>query len=744
MTKKLLTGLAAALFLAVSSSAYATIALPEQDAPNYEPGIDGSQWGQQAPIGWNAEGEADLPAVGGTSIESVKFEDQPTYNGGFLFIPPDPHCAVGPNHIITVVNCTIQWYAKTGGAAQNIQPLGKQVTTITNSFFNSLNPVNALFDPKVIYDQYNGRFIVVALEQVASPNSSRVLFAVSDDNDPNGTWYFHSLNTMQVISAQNAWLDYPGLACDGSFIYLTGNYFNFAGTSGFGSRLWILNKAPFYAGGAATVVAGSPFDAATAAGMPNSTMMPAQMFGTPPAGVGTYLCLYSGLSDGTNEYFQTIRVNTPAAPTFVGDQALIGNIDNTAAALPKGIQPTSTAANATRLDTGDRRCLQALWRNGHVYAVFHTNPPVAPNSGQCTAYWLKQAITTGAGTFVDGGYIGGEDVQTAATTLYPSIAVDKLGNIAVGLGVCGPTAPAGYASEAYTTRSAGDPAGFMNPLTVFASGQAFYRRTFSSTTTARNRWGDYTGTVTDPDECIFWSYNEYAGTQGTPTTVGGVTEQGRWWTRATSYYVDDNRNGNPDGCEPVAVVLSKFEAVRDGAVGVIRWSVAEEHDHLGFNVYRETEGGARVVIHVGLLTGQTDYEIRDEDAPAGGAKYWLQEVDRSGKSHWIGSIDLSPASAGPALVALGAARPNPFAQSTSVQFSLGTARPVNVAVYDVQGRKVATLVDGIVDAGDHTATWNGRTDDGGSATSGFYFVKLQTAGQVKVVKVVLARGTASN
>jgi hypothetical protein len=32
--------------------------------------------------------------------------------------------------------------------------------------------------------------------------------------------------------------------------------------------------------------------------------------------------------------------------------------------------------------------------------------------------------------------------------------------------------------------------------------------------------------------------------------------------------------------------------VRDGVTGVISWSVAEEHDHLGFNVYRETEGGA--------------------------------------------------------------------------------------------------------------------------------------------------------
>ena len=206
MTKKLLTGLAAALFLAVSSSAYASLAIPEADAPNYRPGVDGSQWGVQAPIGWNLEIETDLPAVAGNQIESVKFEDQPTYNGGYIFIPPDPHCAVGPNHIVTVVNCTIQWYAKTGGAAQNIQALGNQTVAVTNSFFQSLNPVNALYDPKVIYDQYNGRFVVVALEQVTSPNSSRVLFAVSDDNDPNG----HLVPTTRSIPCSRFRASMPG------------------------------------------------------------------------------------------------------------------------------------------------------------------------------------------------------------------------------------------------------------------------------------------------------------------------------------------------------------------------------------------------------------------------------------------------------------------------------------------------------------------------------------------------------
>ncbi len=749
MKKRLLAGVFMAAIVSASAALAAGphpgLSLEDGYGANYQPGVDGGEWGMQPDV-FDGTEPPNLPPVQGNTIESVKFEEMPGLNGGFLFIPPDPHCAVGPNHLLTIVNCSIQWYAKTGGPPQNQQPLGKQTAAVTNAFFNSLNPINALFDPKVLWDQYANRFIVIALEQQSSPTQvSRVLLAVSDDADPNGTWYFHAFNAIITVGATTYWFDYPGFAVDQTAIYMTGNYFPFAGGAGIASRLWIMEKAGFYAGGAAVMNPGSPFNAAAASGFPNSTMMPAQMVGTPPPGVGTYLTLYSGLTTavgaGGLEFLQTIRVDNPLnpVPTFTGDQAALGDIDiDINLALPRGEQPGSINT-ATRIDTGDRRCLEAIWRNGHLYAVFHVKSPFAPNNTQCSAYWAKMAITTGAGTVVDQGIIGGEDVAPSAWTNYPSIAVDKLGNMAICVGVGNPNM---FASAAYTTRSAADVAGFTNPLTVYANGQAFYRRTFSSSTAARNRWGDYSGTVVDPDDCIFWSYHEYAGTQGTPTTVSGVTEDGRWWSRAVSYFVDDNRNGNSDGCEPVAVVLSRFEALRDGKDAIVRWTVAEEHDHLGFNLYRETDAGARIITHVGMLAGRTEYEVRDQDAPEGAAKYWLQEVDRQGRSSWIGSITVDPMSVKPMVAQLLGARPNPFQQATTIEYAIGTARDVNIAVYDIQGRRVTTLFEGAQAAGTHTVTWDGSTDNG-PASSGLYFVKLQTAGTIQNVKVMLSRSSTS-
>lgn len=728
----------ATLAAGLPSAAFADAPTCELDWFNYEPGENGGEWGMLAPPGWD-EGEPTLsPPVQSNTIESIKFEENSGLNAGFLFIPPDPHCAVGPDHLVTIVNCAIQWYPKAGGAPENQQPLGKQTAAVVNSFFNSLNPANALFDPKVLWDQYDNRFVVVALEQVGSPTTSRVLLAVSDDADPNGTWYFHAINTKTVISGQETWFDYPGIALDDDVIYLTGNMFNFPGTAGFGSRQWIVNKNPFYSGGAATLNPGSPFDAAAAIGYPNSTMMPTHMFGTAPGNVGTWLVLYSGLNDGTNEYLQMIRIDNPTGvPSFVGQQLFLGNIDTVVGAIPLGPQPGSTAQAATQIANNDRRALQAIWQDGHLYTVFHVNPPApSPDNGQCTAHWVKVQIDTNPGVLIDQGDISGNDVTPNAFTNFPSIAVDRVGNIAIGVGIGSSTF---FTSAAYTTHNIGDPAGFTSPLTVYASGLAYYKRTFSSSTTARNRWGDYTGTVIDPDGCIFWSYNEYAGTQGTTTTVGGVSENGRWWTRAVSYYVDDNGNGFSDGCEPVAVVLSRFEAVRDANDAVVRWTVAEEHDHLGFNLYRETDGGARVILHEGLLTGLAEYEFRDEDAPAGRATYWLQEVDRSGRSTWIGSIQLEAADARLGIAQILGATPNPFHQATAINYSLGTSGAVNLSVFDIQGRKVATLVDGVQDAGAYTATWNGRGDNGSMLSSGLYFVKMQTVGQIQNIKVLLSQ-----
>jgi hypothetical protein len=78
-----------------------------------------------------------------------------------------------------------------------------------------------------------------------------------------------------------------------------------------------------------------------------------------------------------------------------------------------------------------------------------------------------------------------------------------------------------------------------------------------------------------------------------------------------------------------------------------------------------------------------------------------------------------------AILRLGDARPNPFNAKTTISYDLPQASPVQIVIYDVAGRIVRTLVDGVVPAGSHHAEWDGRDDSGRPLSSGIYFYGMK-------------------
>lgn len=69
--------------------------------------------------------------------------------------------------------------------------------------------------------------------------------------------------------------------------------------------------------------------------------------------------------------------------------------------------------------------------------------------------------------------------------------------------------------------------------------------------------------------------------------------------------------------------------------------------------------------------------------------------------------------------------PNPFNPTTAIDFSLPRSGDVELKVFNVLGQRVATLVDGHREAGEHSIMWNGTDDSGAPVTSGVYFYRLQ-------------------
>ncbi len=85
-------------------------------------------------------------------------------------------------------------------------------------------------------------------------------------------------------------------------------------------------------------------------------------------------------------------------------------------------------------------------------------------------------------------------------------------------------------------------------------------------------------------------------------------------------------------------------------------------------------------------------------------------------------------------------RPNPFSISTNIRFALAESSPVGLQVYDVTGRVVKDLGPaGIVQAGDHSVSWDGTNDEGQAVSSGIYFYRIEARGFTRTRRLVLLR-----
>lgn len=84
--------------------------------------------------------------------------------------------------------------------------------------------------------------------------------------------------------------------------------------------------------------------------------------------------------------------------------------------------------------------------------------------------------------------------------------------------------------------------------------------------------------------------------------------------------------------------------------------------------------------------------------------------------------------------------PNPFNPRTTIRYALPRSERAHLAIFDVQGRLVATLKDGIQPAGEHAVEWDGRNRQGASVASGVYLYQLSTeSGEHESKRMVIVK-----
>ncbi|HLN81545.1 MAG TPA: hypothetical protein VK392_10175 [Thermoanaerobaculia bacterium] len=459
--------------------------------------------GELAPIGGGlAIPSLAVPAP--SPIASFEGLDFANWGDGH---PPDTNGDVGPEYYIQTVNTSIGIYRKSDGVRVAAFTFN---TFMSQGNFGNLCDTDNFGDPVVVYDTFADRWIITDFAfqldthgGVVSPPGAYQCFAASQSGDPvTGGWNFYSINITDKLN------DYPkfGIWSDG--LYMSANMFGFRANGSFSNvRVWAFNKAQMYAGAPTAQVV--TFDAANdnSPGGTNFTLLPGNarlQTGAPPAGRENFFAALTGVNNAVRIWKFHVDWNNTANSTFTGPtSALTGSTFGSG----PGFVPELVGNTLDTLTF--RAMMQNQYTNiGGVESLWNSHTVAGSSSSQAAVRWYQVPVT--------GGTIG--SALQASTynpdsrnRFMPSVAVDRLGNMAIGYSMSDGTM---FPAIRYSGRLAGDAANTITQTeTSLIEGTGGQVHTFSDGT-LDHRWGDYSAMTLDPDGCTFWYTNEYYVTNG--------------------------------------------------------------------------------------------------------------------------------------------------------------------------------------------------------------------------------------
>jgi hypothetical protein len=411
--------------------------------------------------------------------------------------PGDPNLAVGPNHIVQIVNTEYAVYDKSG----NIFPgYPKTLGSIFNALGNSCT--GEWGDPIAQYDNAADRWLLSQLGTFNTPGIECI--AVSQTNDPTGAYYLYSF-----IPDSSSFNDYPKISvwptATNSAYFATYNLFQ--GNTGVGAELCAYDRAAMLSGAASP--AQICFTIAN-----DFSYLPSDLDGLtlPPSGSPGY---FLNFQTPPVRPLSTLRLYR-LAPNFAnpGGSTLSAPMDITVASFYPacaGIVCIPQPGTTQQLDSlGDRLMYRLAYRNFGDHDALVVNHSVATSTGTGVRWYELRSPLTGAFTLYQQGTFGPD----ATSRWMGSAAMDRAGDIAIGYSASSSSV---FPGLRYTGRIPTDALGMMRTESVMFNGSG-------SQTGGLSRWGDYSALRVDPsDDCTFWYTNQYEPTSGSfnwATSVG--------------------------------------------------------------------------------------------------------------------------------------------------------------------------------------------------------------------------------
>lgn len=426
------------------------------------------------------------------------------------YAPSDVNIAVGPNHIVQVVNVRYAVFDKSGTMLAGFP---KSLGSIWGTGLPGCSGNGG--DPIVQYDRAADRWLISQLGSTSAPYSECI--AISRTNDPTGAYYLYSYAYGSTLN------DYPKFGVwptTTNSAYLA-TYNLFYGSSG--AQLCAYDRAK--------MLAGNPAASYICFTISNDySFLPSDLDGSTPP------------SDGTPGYFTTFETLSTLrmyklAPDFSGSSPT-GTLtqvtpDISVASFSEacgGGTCIPQAGTTQTLDSlGDRPMYRTPFRNfGDHWTILMSH--AAAVGGVVGERWYELRSTGGAFSV----YQQGTYAPDATYRWMGSIAMDKSGDIGLGYSASSSSI---HPAVRYTGRVPTDPAGTMETESSIMEGGG-------SQTGGLSRWGDYSALRIDPsDDCTFWYTNTYEAVSGSfnwSTAIGSFKFPGCGATSTPDFSISAN------------------------------------------------------------------------------------------------------------------------------------------------------------------------------------------------------------
>jgi hypothetical protein len=235
---------------------------------------------------------------------------------------------------------------------------------------------------------------------------------------------------------------------------------------------------------------------------------------------------------------------------------------------------------------------------------------------------------------------------------------------------------------------------------------------FTSTPTIGDLDGDgYEELMVVSDAGLLWMYD-----------LDAVHQFSGWNT----FHGTNDRNGTALSLTPTGKQLH-LDIGFDGKAVKLSWNMlTDAHSYRIERSFQDSPGNFSTL---GELSSLTASYLDNQLTETGRYFYRITAVMNGAEVETsnLCSITISQSLAGVSHSEITSNFPNPFTTSTTIGYIMGEAHSGNkleLAVYDITGKKLATLVDEQLTPGDYTTEWSGLTDEGNPVASGVYLLRL--------------------